>query len=534
MATAQAKTVSVPPHGDVDSANRPRPSLLRVASVTKTFPGLIALDNVCLDVHAGEIVALVGQNGSGKSTLVKILAGVYEPDGTAIIEGPETAEGHAAPELRFIHQDLGLVASLNTIENLDIGRQRNGRGLRPLRHRREADEAAQTIARFGGTFDVQRPISELAPAERAIVAISRALEDSSTPNCVLVLDEPTAALPRSDIDRLFEAVRRAAEAGAGVIFISHHLDEVMQISDRVVALRDGKIVADVLAAEIDHHALVSLIVGQAVAQVKLNHHSEFSQTALTVSGLSAGNLDGVDLNVGRGEIVGISGLLGSGRDELAGTIFGARSRLAGSVIVDAEDVSPDNPKASIDAGIAFVPAERSERAAVMSMSVRENLTLADLAPVRRRLGWMDRRAERAECRHWMDRVKLRPPLEERPLDLFSGGNQQKVVLAKWLRLKPKLLLLDEPTQGVDVGAKAAIYDLLAEAAAEGTTVLISSSDTKELAVLCDRVLVLRDGRVGSVLRGAEITEARLLQESLGLGASDPCHSDDPRGADVHR
>jgi ABC-type sugar transport system ATPase subunit len=308
----------------------------------------------------------------------------------------------------------------------------------------------------------------------------------------------------------------------------------MQISDRVVALRDGKIVADVLAAEIDHHALVSLIVGQAVAQVKINHHSEFSQTALTVSGLSAGNLDGVDLNVGRGEIVGISGLLGSGRDELAGTIFGARSRLAGSVIVDAEDVSPDNPKASIDAGIAFVPAERSERAAVMSMSVRENLTLADLAPVRRRLGWMDRRAERAECRHWMDRVKLRPPLEERPLDLFSGGNQQKVVLAKWLRLKPKLLLLDEPTQGVDVGAKAAIYDLLAEAAAEGTTVLISSSDTKELAVLCDRVLVLRDGRVGSVLRGAEITEARLLQESLGLGASDPCHSDDPRGADVHR
>jgi ABC-type sugar transport system ATPase subunit len=491
--------------------------LLEVTGVSKTFPGLRALDQVSLSVAAGEIVALVGQNGSGKSTLVKVLAGLYDPDpGASITDG---AGGE--PNLRFIHQDLGLVPSLSTIENLTIGRRLGRTGLAPFRKGREFAEATAAVARFGGSFDVRRPLQELAASERAIVAITRAMDGWSRPDGVLILDEPTAALPDSEVDRLFAAVRSVAAAGAGVVFISHHLDEVMDLSDRVVALRGGRVVADLPVAEVDHERLVSLIVGRAVEKVDISHKSQPRQTVLSAEGVHADTLHGISLTIGEGEILGVAGLLGSGREELAGVLFGAAPRRAGRVAVDARTLPGGNPAAAIRAGVALVPSDRRAQGAVMTMSVRENLTLPNLSPLRRLFGRLDQGAERREAQRWMGEVELHPPKAEQALTLFSGGNQQKVVLAKWLRLAPRLLLLDEPTQGVDIGAKAAIYELIGQAASRGMAVLVCSSDTKELTILCDRVLVLRQGTIAAELGVGALGEARLTQETIGVHAASP-------------
>jgi ribose transport system ATP-binding protein len=490
--------------------------LLRIAGLSKSFPGLKALDGVSLQAAAGEIVSIVGQNGSGKSTLVKVLAGLHHPDPGSVIEVRDAAGDLRHPELHFIHQDLGLVPTLSTIENLDLGRRTGRATLLPVPTRREGRAAAAAVSRFGGEFDVRRPVGDLTAAERTIVAIARAMRDWSRPDCVLVLDEPTAALPSAEVDRLFDAIRRVAVSGAGVLFISHHVDEVMELSHRVVALRDGRVVADLPVGEVDRDRLVTLIAGRAVADVEIDHPASAAAPALTVEGLAGGTLHGVDLRIGAGEILGVSGLLGSGREDLAPLLFGALARSAGDVRVGDATVRAGDPRAAIRHGMAFVPADRRRHAAVMTMSVRENLTLPRLAPLRRALGRLDGRAERAEAQAWVDAVGLHPALPDRPLDLFSGGNQQKVVLAKWLRLAPQVLLLDEPTQGVDVGAKAAIYELLASAAAAGTAVLVSSSDTKELTLLCDRVLVLRHGRVCAELGADTLSEARLIHESLGI------------------
>jgi ABC-type sugar transport system ATPase subunit len=492
-------------------------SLLKVRGLSKTFPGLRALDDIELNVAAGEIVAVVGQNGSGKSTLVKILDGFHQPDPGAVIE-------HG--ELRVIHQDLGLVGMLNTVENLDLSRRHGLGGLRPVRTRAEAERAAELTAGFGASFDVRVPVSDLTASERAVVAIARALDGWTRSDQVLVLDEPTAALHREEVGRLFEAVRRVAQRGAGIVFISHRLDEVLSLAHRIVVLRDGRKVADVPVGDVDPAALARMMTGSEVAEVQAIRLTRAqlgqrlaSDPALQVRGLAGPAVRHIDLNVHVGEIVGVTGLLGSGREQLAGLIFGALAPAAGELRVAGAGFRTGRPAEAIQAGVGFVPADRRAAGAIMAMSARENLTLPRLSPLRRHFGRLDGRAERAEAGQWAERVGLRPPAPERPLELFSGGNQQKVVLAKWLRIAPRVLLLDEPTQGVDVGAKASIYELLRQAAAEGAGVLVSSSDTKELTVLCDRVLVLREGRVAAELAGDEVSESRLVMESLGLSGT---------------
>jgi ABC-type sugar transport system ATPase subunit len=482
--------------------------VLRVSRLSKSFPGLKALDEVSVDVAAGEIVSVVGQNGSGKSTLVKVLAGLYRPDPGAVIE-------HS--EMRFIHQDLGLVSTLSTVENLEIGTRLGRAGLLPIRGHDERRAAEAAVRRFGGDFDVSVPVSELAAAERTIVAIARAMSDWSPPHGVLLLDEPTAALGSEEVERLFSAVRLVAEAGAGVVFISHRLDEVLGISHRIVALRDGRVVADVPASEVNHERLVSLIAGRAIAEAKVSRHAR-DAVALRVRGLVAGTVRRADLEIREGEILGVTGLLGSGRDDIAAAVFGALQRDGGEISVAGHSVPANDPTESIRHGLALVPADRLRHGGVMSLTARENLTLPSLALTSRKVAFapISRRAERLEADQWAERVELQPPLPERTMQLFSGGNQQKVVIAKCLKTKPKVLLLDEPTQGVDVGAKVAIYALISEAAALGTGILVSSSDLKELITLCDRVLVLRDGRLASELQRRELSEVRLVNENLGL------------------
>jgi ABC-type sugar transport system ATPase subunit len=495
-------------------------ALLRVSRLTKTFPGLRALDDVSFEIRSGEILAVVGQNGSGKSTLVKILAGLYQPDAGAfhvVDEDGTTLTGAAATaELHFIHQDLGLVPTLNTVENLDLGHELGRRGFLPAKRSAEQRRAIELIARFGISFDVTMPISRLSAAERTIVAIARALDGWTRPGNVLVLDEPTAALAGDEVGRLFEAVRRVAAAGAGIIFISHRLDEVMDLADRVIALRDGRVVADVESGQFDHEALVRMIAGRKLSEARVERETCLGETVLAVRHLAGATIHRIDFELRAGEVLGITGLLGSGREHVSSVIFGGLPRVSGEVTVSGKPLAAGSPRHAVEHGVGLVPADRRTDGVVMDHSVRENLTLPRLAPLRRAMWRLDRRAEQHETRNWMDNVGLRPRTPERPVKFFSGGNQQKVVLAKWLRNEPAVLLLDEPTQGVDVGAKASIYKLIASAAERGAGVLVSSSDTKELTMLCDRVLVMCGGVVTAELDHASLSEERLVRESLGL------------------
>ena len=500
--------------------------LLRVRGMSKTFPGLKALDDVSLEVRPGEIVAVLGHNGSGKSTLVKILAGVYNADPGAVVEvrddtGQLATDSAARSELHFIHQDLGLADILSTVENLGLGRTPRGRGLAPVRAAAERRHARELVSRFGADFDVTLPVGRLSPAQRAIVAIARAMDGWSRPEGVLILDEPTTALQGDEVRILFEGVRRAAQSGAGVVFISHRLDEVLSLADRVVVLRDGRVVASEPTSRLDHDAMVTLIAGRAVADLSVNREQGPGDPVLEVTGISGTEIDGFSLTLRAGEIVGVGGILGSGREQLGPMLFGARHRAGGRVTVTGDELAPSDTVAAIEAGMAYVAADRRRGGAVMEMTVRENLTLPAMRPLRRMFGRLDARSERAETHAWMATVGLRPPNPEQPLKLFSGGNQQKVVLAKWLRIRPRVLLLDEPTQGVDVGAKAAIYELILAARDEGAGVLLCSSDTKELVTLCDRVLVLKDGRVVSDVPREQLTEERLVRDELDLQPSTP-------------
>ncbi len=495
--------------------------LLRVVGMSKTFPGLKALDDVALEVGPGEIVAVLGHNGSGKSTLVKILAGVYQADPGSTVEvrsaDGELASGSAArEELHFIHQDLGLADILSTVENLGVGKSSRRRGLAPIRGKAERRHAQQLIARFGARFDVTTPVGKLSPGQRAIVAIARAMDDWSRTDNVLVLDEPTTALHGTEVEVLFEAVRRAAASGAGIVFISHRLDEVLALADRVIVLRDGRVVAEEATSRLDNDKMVQLIVGRAVAGLSVADDESAGEPVMTVSGIGGEELSDFSLTLRASEIVGVGGILGSGREQVGPMLFGSQHRQGGRVEVGGDELRPDDTAAAIESGIAYVPADRRRGGAIMEMNVRENLTLPAMRPLRRSFGRLDGRAERMQTRWWMNEVGLRPPNPEQPLKLFSGGNQQKIVIAKWLRIRPRVLLLDEPTQGVDVGAKAAIYELILAAKRDGAGVLLCSSDTKELVQLCDRVLVLKDGRVISEVPRESLTEARLVRDELAL------------------
>ena len=487
--------------------------------LSKTFTGTKALDNVSFDLHRGEVLAVVGQNGSGKSTLVKILAGVHKADPGAritVLDSGGRDAGHDALRalLHFIHQDLGLIEQLSTTENLDLARPLGIRDLLPGRRRGEHDRAAALVRRTGAVIDVRSPIVLLSPAERAIVALARAMDGWERPDGVLVLDEPTASFHSNEVERLFTAVRRVAQAGAGVLFISHRLDEIRAIADRVIVLRDGRAVLEVDVAGADDATLVHAIVGGTPGDHQPHESQALGEVRLAVAGLVGQRLAGLSFEVRSGEIVGVSGVLGSGREELGPSLFGAVPRIAGTVEVDGTLLRPGNVGDAIGAGMGLVPADRARLGAALLMNVRENLTLAGLRSVQRRLGWIPRRPERAEANQWAREVDLRPADPERPLSQLSGGNQQKVVLAKWLRTEPNVLVLDEPTAGVDVGAKAAIYRLLRDATQRGMAVLVNSSDTKELAELCDRVLVLDRGRQIAELRGVHLSEGALLRASL--------------------
>ena len=498
-----------------------RPPVLEVVSLSKTYPGQVALDGAALRVMPGEVHALVGQNGSGKSTLIKLLGGYVKADhGDDVRFGGDQVDLWALDRdvrsrIRIVHQDLGLVPTLSTVENLGLGRGFLSGPVGNIRWREEVRRAQQLLLAFGLAPDVRQPVGMLSAAERAAVAIMRALQDwdSSRPG-LLVLDEPTASLNRGEVDALFREVRRVAAEGAGVLFVSHMIDEVLELADRVTVLRDGHVVASgEPASELDERRLVELIVGRPVADLYPEVDAVVGRPVLELSMVFGITLRGVNLKVHEGEIVGVAGLVGSGREEIAGSVFGATPRFAGKVLVDKKKVFA-TPRDSIRAGMALVPADRKSLGLDTQERLYQHIPLPRLGPLQRGLR-LRHRAARREAAAWAERLEVQPPLIERRMEKFSGGNQQKAVLARWLRTEPRVLLLDEPTQGVDVGAKATIYGHVRDAAERGVAVLVASSDAEELVHLCDRVLVFRSGSVAAELRGSSLTEERLIAETLG-------------------
>jgi len=495
--------------------------LLEIRSLSKTYPGQVALSQAHLDVRAGEVHALVGQNGSGKSTLIKLLAGYVAPDHGADVrlEGDRVDLWHLdaarRARIRIVHQDLGLVPTLSTIENLGLGRGFDTGALGRIKWRHEARRAQEALTRFGLAPDVRQALGTLAPAEQAAVAIVRAMQDWDVERPgLLILDEPTASLNRGEVDALFREVRRLATMGAGVVFVSHVLDEVLDLADRVTVLRDGKVVASgVPTGELDERSLVQLIVGRPVDQLYATSRHRTGRPVLEAEMVFGISLRGVSLKVHAGEVVGIAGLVGSGRDEIAGSLFGLTPRFAGKVLVDKHKVFA-TPRDSIRAGMALVPADRKRLGLDLEDRLHEHVPLPRLSTVSGRIR-LDHRRARASARQWAERFDVQPLAMNRKMAKFSGGNQQKAVMARWMRTEPKVLLLDEPTQGVDIGAKASLYEAIAETAAAGTAVLVASSDAEELVHVCDRVLVLRAGMLAAELSGASMTEERVVAETLG-------------------
>jgi ABC-type sugar transport system ATPase subunit len=484
----------------------PTAPLLDIRGLTKDFPGQRALDRVDLRVHRGEILGLAGANGSGKSTLIKVLAGYHQPD--------EGEIGGTCQSFHFIHQDLGLIPTLSAAENLALGSGYQRAALGRISWPRQRRRAPEAIARFGADFDVTRPVSDLTPAERTIVAIARALDGWGDTDALLVLDEPTASLQDDEVAKLFAATRGVATQGAGVIFVSHRIPEMMALADRVAVLRDGQLAGVRDVQGLSSEALVELIAGRLVDDLYVEPPPPREDVILSVRELAGTRVANVSFDLHRGELLGVTGLIGSGHEELAGLLYGAVPRTGGSVRVDGEALRPGSTRTSMRRGLALVPSDRARHAAVMTQTVRENLLLADLRGAWRRVR-LDGGRERAEARRWMDRLDVRPRDQDLPFVTLSGGNQQRAILAKWFRTQPRIIVLDEPTQGVDVAAKAAIYRHLASAAAEGTALLVCSNEAKELAEICDRVLVLRDGAIAAVLHDRSLTEQRIISECSG-------------------
>jgi ribose transport system ATP-binding protein len=509
------KTVSAPPA---------RVSALAVSGLSKRFGANLALDNFTIDVAPGEVHALLGENGSGKSTFIKILAGYHVPEdgGTVAIAGQPLDFGSAASAhrigCRFVHQDLGLVLDLPVLDNLYLG---SGfpTTFGTIRRRKARKAVLESLERVGSNIDPETFVSDLSPAQRTAVAVARSLMvEAAGPVRFLVFDEPTATLPEDEVRNLLDIVRRVSANDIGVLYVTHRLDEIFGLAHNVTVLRDGRKVAGRPVEGLTRRDVINLLVGSefdeaAAASEELA--ADAHPTRLLVDDLHSATLAGASFEARAHEIVGIAGLTGSGRETILRTTFGDLPRVSGEVRLDDTTIPPGNTVYAVRRGMAYMPPDRKALGAVMALSAIENFLMADVTA-----SWkfprMMRRDERVQAETWFERLDVRPRgrLHD-PLSAFSGGNQQKVLVAKWLRTDPSVILLDEPTQGVDVRSKATIYQALIDAAASGRAVVISSSDVDELAALCHRVMVMRDGRVVQQLEGAAVTAAGIGRSVLG-------------------
>jgi ABC-type sugar transport system ATPase subunit len=504
-----------PAVADIAAEPRAPGTVLRVTGLSKTFPGTKALDDVTLEVAEGEIHALVGQNGSGKSTLIKVLAGYHraDPGAKAWLNGEpfdvaDTADSRHH-RLRFVHQDLGLFLELGATDNLALRGEFLLDPLHRIRWRAQAAVTRELLGQFDLDLDLNRPLAEATPVQRTVVAIAAALVGWEGGPGVLVLDEPTAVLPPHDVTRLLEIVERVRGRGTSILYVSHRLDEVFRLADRVTVLRGGRVVQTRPVAGLTTQTLAELMVG---SEVDAGYRAGLTvapdrPVVLRARDVRGRFLDGVDLDLAEGEVLGVAGLPGSGRNELPYALVGALPGATGRISVADSEWQPVRKSASFD--IPLVPADRAGEAAISEFSVKENLTLSVLHRFRK-FGLLLRRPEQQLADKWTETIEVKAASGDDLITTLSGGNQQKVIMARCLARDPSVLVLCEPTAGVDVGTRQAIYEFIATRARAGLSLVVSSSDTGDLLALCTRVLVMCNGKVVRELAGDDITEQTLV------------------------
>ncbi len=491
--------------------------LIRFENVNKTFPGVKALQGISFDIAHGEVHALLGENGAGKSTLIKVLAGTHEPDeGSAIyIEGEKvtslTPITAVHKGIAVTYQDFSLFPNLSVAENIAISTvlEENKATVDWKKLRSIAQKA---IDRIGEDIDIDMRLGSYSIAKQQLVAIARALVYDAK---LIILDEPTSSLSASEVETLFKIIDDLKSKGISVLFISHKLDEVFRVADRMTIMRDGQYMGTFKKEDMDRQKVISLMVGRDVVFERKENTALTETPLLEVSALTKkGNYADINFTLHKGEILGITGLVGAGRTEMCATLFGVSLRDSGEVKLNGQPVNFQNTTQAMAAGLAFVPESRQSEGLVLANNMEENITLSILGQLTSKLGIIDKKAQHEKAMEYIKMLNVKPPYPEMQVAKLSGGNQQKVVVAKWVASKPKLLIIDEPTNGVDVGAKEEIHNILRELAKQGIGVIMVSSELPEILAVSDRILVMRRGRIVAEFDGDAATQEKIMNEAI--------------------
>lgn len=492
--------------------------ILQMNHISKTFPGVKALDDVKLEVKKGEVHALIGENGAGKSTLIKILAGIHKPDPGAqfYFEGKE-AHIHKPIDatlkgVSIIYQDLSLFPNLTVAENIYIGQDSNKKPWKKINWKKINEIAEKALKELEVDIDPNKRVENLSIAQQQLVEIARAVAFDSK---LIVMDEPTSALSSSEVEKLYKIVDNLSSRGISIIFISHKLKELFRVADRFTVLRDGKYVGSYDAEEINESELINLMVGREVAYEKNESVVEGGEVIFKVKDFSkTGNFKDISFSLKKGEVLGITGLVGSGRTELAQAIFGVNKPESGSLELYGDQLKINSSADAVKKGIAYIPEARQTQGLVLEQSLINNISLPVIDRMRNKFKLIDRKTEVEMAEQYVKSLDVRPAMPELPASKLSGGNQQKVVIGKWLSTQPKILIIDEPTNGIDVGAKSEIHKLMRRLASDGIGVIMISSELPEVLAVSDRILVMRQGRIASELSTKDATQEEIMNYAL--------------------
>jgi ribose transport system ATP-binding protein len=490
--------------------------LLQMKGIYKHYPGVVALSEVNFELYAGEVHCLLGENGAGKSTLMKILSGAINKDaGAILIQGKEIEFNSPADARKYgismIYQEFKLVPELTVAENILLGNEPTRGSSLFVDYRKMHQEAREILAQLGEEIPTATRISSLSMAQRQMVEIARALSRQVK---ILAMDEPSASLSQNELERLFAVIRKLKTEGVGIIYISHRLEEVFQIGDRLTVLRDGRFIHSCAVAETDRRSLIRFMVGRELEQEFPRIEPERGAEILRIENLSSGILKDISLTVYRGEVLGLAGLVGAGRSELARIMFGTDTKDEGRIFLEGKEISVTSPREAIDLGIGLLTEDRNKYGLIMQMNVRENISLSNLRQVAGRF-FINRVEENSVAENFRQALRIRTPSINQKVEALSGGNRQKVVLARWLFTKSKLLIFDEPTAGIDVGVKLEIYNLINQLVKEEIGIIVISSDLPELLGICHRVAVMCEGRITGILAGKETTQERVMTLATG-------------------
>lgn len=492
--------------------------LLEMVDISKSFFGVKALENINIQAYAGKVLALLGENGAGKSTLMKILSGIYKKDtGKILIEGKEVnINGIRAAEdlgITIIHQELSMLLNMTVCENIFLGNEKAS-GFGKLNKREMKMKSAEMLQRIGCSVEPDTMVGKISVGEMQMIEIIKAVSKHSK---IIIMDEPTTALTDVETQKLFEVIEKLKSEGIAIIYISHRLDEIFQICDDVTVLRDGKHIGSARVSDVTKDQLITMMVGRELEEQFPYKKEETGKTVLKVENLIwKDKVKNVSFEVKSGEIVGFSGLMGSGRTETAKIIFGEYKKTSGNIYVDGEEVNVHSPKDAIKCGLAYLSEDRKKEGLILGMSVGENMTLSNLKNFEQAAFRLNKNDENNIVADYIKKLSIKTTGASQRIKNLSGGNQQKVIIAKWIMLSPKVLIIDEPTKGIDVGAKKEIYDVLNELKKSGKAIIMISSDMPEIVGICDRVIVMHEGMVTGELNREEANQENIMKLAVGI------------------